>query len=188
MPCSTSRSSDCRKSTKEAYKSNENEEETHKSNETEEEENKSSETEEEENKSDEYDSEYKEEGNENKDNSIDHKKIDSHDSTIMILLEKMSAIERELQQLRSQSNNTTNNITNNLIINVVFQAKNSQGSENAIDIFECLKLKGWNTSQIYAYAVSLVNQPKDKLRWTLNELIIDLAKMKYTFFKSILIG
>jgi hypothetical protein len=133
-----------------------------------------------------------EDENEENEENFDHREINSSDPAIMILLEKMSAIEKELKELRNQSNitmnnnttnnNTTNNIinnNNNLIINVVFQPKNSTGSDNAIDIFECLRLKGWCTSQIYAYAMSLVSQPKDKLRWTLNELIIDLARMKY---------
>jgi hypothetical protein len=89
-----------------------------------------------------------------------------------------------------KTNHSTITMNNNMLITVIFKPKDFNGPDNAIDTYEHLKLNGWTAVQIYEYALFLVNQPEDKLRWTLNQpedklrwtlnqSIIDLSKMKY---------
>ena len=104
------------------------------------------------------------------------KKQEIIDPEIMTDREMLIHVVKEINELKNKPTHVQNNTLN---INIIFQSKGSKGDDNAIDIFECLKEKGWSIIKIYQHALYLVGQPKDKLRWMLNKLIIDMTKMKF---------
>ena len=106
---------------------------------------------------------------------VNSKSLSEHD-ILMQLLKNQEEMRKEIQQLKEDKQaliNITNTTINNNYINIVFNA-----NDGSTDIANKLRESGMRVSEINQIALNCLD-PKNKLKWTLDDRIIDLSKQRF---------